>query len=384
MEDFDWKPTRQAALTQLDRFLEIADHYGHQRNFDRGSPHPHVSKLSPYISHRVITETEIAEKVRSRYPYPEIQKFIQEVYWRTYWKGWLEMRPEVWDNYQSFLHSDPPSSSDNQKYHTAVSGQTGIDCFDHWVTELKATGYLHNHARMWFASIWIFTLELPWQWGAHFFYHHLLDADAASNTLSWRWVAGVQTKGKAYVASAENIKKYTDGRFFPQGQLHENPAPIEESTIYPIREIDYPQHNSITNADAVLLFSDHLEQGLLDATNRSNIALLISSQLLTEQTPSSKYQEFELGLATDFVTRNPQVQLLSTKAELATWLTSQSANTIAMPYLTVGSTKYNWGKFLQQNDLDPTSFIKWLHPWDQEYWQYAKKGYFAFKKAIGL
>ena len=69
------------------------------------------------------------------------------------------------------------------------------------VKELKETNYLHNHARMWFASIWIFTLDLPWQLGAEFFMKHLYDGDAASNTLGWRWVAGIQTQGKNYLAS---------------------------------------------------------------------------------------------------------------------------------------------------------------------------------------
>jgi deoxyribodipyrimidine photo-lyase len=66
---------------------------------------------------------------------------------------------------------------------------------------------------MWFASIWIFTLGLPWRIGADFFYRHLLDGDAASNTLSWRWVAGLHTRGKAYAAESWNIEKFTGGRF---------------------------------------------------------------------------------------------------------------------------------------------------------------------------
>ena len=71
---------------------------------------------------------------------------------------------------------------------------------------------MHNHARLWFASIWIFTLKLPWELGAAFFLEHLHDGDPASNTLSWRWVAGLHTKGKNYVASADNIEKFTDGK----------------------------------------------------------------------------------------------------------------------------------------------------------------------------
>jgi deoxyribodipyrimidine photo-lyase len=103
-------------------------------------------------------------------------------------------------------------------------GETGIDGFDDWAKELSATGYLHNHARMWFASIWIFTLRLPWELGADFFLRHLIDGDPASNTLSWRWVGGLHTPGKTYLATAENIALNTRGRFRPEGLAPEAPA----------------------------------------------------------------------------------------------------------------------------------------------------------------
>jgi deoxyribodipyrimidine photo-lyase len=74
--------------------------------------------------------------------------------------------------------------------------------------ELLETGYLHNHARMWWASFWIHVERLPWELGADFFFRHLLDADPASNTLSWRWVAGLQTVGKTYLVRLSNLQKY--------------------------------------------------------------------------------------------------------------------------------------------------------------------------------
>ena len=92
-------------------------------------------------------------------------------------------------------------------YKLAISSNTNIEPFNDWVEILKSTGYLHNHVRMWFASIWIFFLGIPWQLGAKFFYQNLLDGDIASNLLSWRWVAGLQTKGKRYIASEININK---------------------------------------------------------------------------------------------------------------------------------------------------------------------------------
>jgi deoxyribodipyrimidine photo-lyase len=81
---------------------------------------------------------------------------------------------------------------------------------------------------MWFASIWIFTLRLPWALGADFFLRHLIDGDPASNTLSWRWVAGLHTKGKPYAARAENIRRYTGGRYDPAG-LDEDPVALTEA-----------------------------------------------------------------------------------------------------------------------------------------------------------
>ena len=100
-----------------------------------------------------------------------------------------------------------------KRFQRAIEATSGIECFDDWVKELIKYGYLHNHSRMWFASIWVHTLNLPWELGANFFLTHLLDADPASNTLSWRWVAGLHTEGKVYLANEDNIKKFTKERY---------------------------------------------------------------------------------------------------------------------------------------------------------------------------
>ena len=144
-------------------------------------------------------------------------------------EGWLEMRPSVWEDYTAKTEALLKQFEKLPDYQNAISGNTGINCFDHWAQELIETGYLHNHARMWFSSIWIFTLKLPWQLGAHFFLSHLLDGDPASNTLSWRWTAGLQTVGKHYIARAENIEKFTQGKFNPIGQLNETPEAIVDN-----------------------------------------------------------------------------------------------------------------------------------------------------------
>ncbi len=227
-----FEPTRAAADARLAAFLPFAGkHYERHRNYDQADPTVvNVSGLSPYLRHRIMTEEEVLRAVLDAHGLKASEKFVQEVVWRTYWKGWLQMRPSVWSDYTQQVAQDHERLADDaelaSRYHQALQGTTQIDCFDDWAGQLVTTGYLHNHARMWFASIWIFTLKLPWSLGADFFLHHLLDGDPASNTLSWRWVAGLQTRGKAYQATAENIERFTQGRYRPHG-LAEDVVPLD-------------------------------------------------------------------------------------------------------------------------------------------------------------
>ena len=229
----DFIPTRAAALARLEEFLPDAGRYAADRNFVRPG-HPNISRLSPWVQKRLLLEEEVVAAARERWSFEAVEKFVQEVYWRTYWKGWLEQRPEAWSRWVEAMPRlrDALSAEQRSTLEAALIGRTGIAGFDDWARELVATGYLHNHARMWFASIWVFTLKLPWELGAAFFYEHLLDGDVASNTLSWRWVAGLQTPGKTYVARADNIAHYTDGRHVPQAsQLASAAFPIAESAL---------------------------------------------------------------------------------------------------------------------------------------------------------
>jgi len=219
-------------MERLTAFLPRAANYARDRNWVE-PPHDRVSGLSPYLRHRLLLESEVIGAVWSAYPPAAVEKLVAEVLWRTYWKGWLELRPQVWWAYleQWRRDWDGLDGLGAERHAAAVAGRTGIDCFDAWVGELAATGYLHNHARMWLASIWIFTLRLPWTLGAAFFLRHLRDGDPASNTLSWRWVAGLHTRGKHYLARAENIARYTEGRFDPRGQLDEQAGPLTEPEL---------------------------------------------------------------------------------------------------------------------------------------------------------
>lgn len=232
--------TRAEALARLAAFLPHAGRaYAARRNLDEGpGMRTHVSGLSPAIRRRLLTEEEVARAAVGAHGFEAAEKFVAEVCWRTYWRGWLEARPAVWRRYLAEVERlERQLATDGNlaaRYAEAVSARTGIDAFDFWVRELVDTGYLHNHARMSFASIWCFTLRLPWQLGAAFFYRHLLDACPASNTLGWRWVAGLQTAGKCYLASAAAIRTTSMGRFSVEAPLARAALPVvAEPLVHP-------------------------------------------------------------------------------------------------------------------------------------------------------
>jgi hypothetical protein len=203
---------------------------------------------------------ELLEAVLDHHPTAEVEKFVQEIFWRTYWKGWLESHPGAWSRYQARLaeclsdfDEDPEL---RESYDSAVAGRTGIEAFDAWTRELTVEHYLHNHARMWFASIWIFTLKLPWELGADFFMRHLLDGDQASNTLSWRWVAGLHTRGKSYLATPDNIRRYTEGRFAPASAIARSATALTDPAIPVVPTAELRPAVTATAGESLLLIHD--------------------------------------------------------------------------------------------------------------------------------
>ena len=252
--------TRDAGLERLSAFVAQAGAaYAQARNTDRGPDWPSTtSALSPYLRRRLLTEAEVVTAATDALGAEAAQSFVSEVFWRTYFKGHLETHPEAWTRYRSEvadqrarLEAEPGL---RRTYAKAVAGETGIDGFDDWARELTETGWLHNHTRMWFASIWIFTLRLPWQLGADHFLRHLLDGDPASNTLSWRWVAGLHTRGKSYRARADNIRRYTEGRYDPAG-LDDEAAALDEAM--PPREVALAPADAAPDGPVALLL--HLD-----------------------------------------------------------------------------------------------------------------------------
>lgn len=203
--------TRAAALARWQTFIATAPDYAARRNYVVPG-HDNVSRLSAAIRHRLVLGDELLALLLAAQPFERVEKLAQELLWRDYWCAWLALRPGVWREWVQGLEParDALDGPARQRLADIEAGAGGIAVMDGFARELVATGYLHNHARMWFASYWVHVERLPWQLGAAFFLRHLLDGDAASNTLSWRWVAGLHTAGKRYLVRRSNIEKYLD------------------------------------------------------------------------------------------------------------------------------------------------------------------------------
>lgn len=386
---FDFPASRAAALDRLNEFAPLmGKHYTLQRNYDLADGHVGVSRLSPYIRHRVISEREVIAKCLQHHSYSSAEKFIQEVFWRTYWKGWLAMRPQVWLDYMSgvkaALDQIQTQAGLRQDFHAACSGDTGIACFDHWARELATTGYLHNHARMWFASIWIFSLRLPWELGADFFMRHLLDGDAASNTLSWRWVAGRQTLGKTYLARADNIAKFTKNRFNPLGQLAQDAPPIL-GTPHPDRAPtpagDRPKH---LLKSALLLHDDDLNTPYwAEKIEPIAIGVCVRPEHRSPLSVSQNVTKFTAALAQDCTKSFDATTDLTPKGIMG-WLAKSGADQLVMPFAPTGpnSEMVQAIRLACQNEDIPFAAVQ--RPYDALCWPHATAGFFKFKARIPM
>jgi deoxyribodipyrimidine photo-lyase len=380
-------PTRAAALARLAAFApRMGRAYAAGRNHDPGpGARRDVSMLSPHVRHRLLTEAELVAAALAHHGPQAAEKFIQEVFWRTYWKGWLELRPAVWTRYAAARDralADPPEG-----LAAALEGRTGIDCFDAWRRELVETGWLHNHARMWFASIWIFSLRLPWALGADLFLRHLLDADAASNTLSWRWVAGMQTRGKHYVARAENIARHTGGRFDPRGQLDEHPAPLDDGPAP--APVPLPPAMPPPDGPALLLLhEDDLHPESLDP-GRARIVAVAGLAMPQARSPlgcAPAAAAFTAAALTDGLARAGAHLGVPARQVTVDGVAAMAAETgvraVIMPQAPVGWTAAALaplGRALADRGI---ALHVLRRDWDRLCWPHATRGFFAFREEI--
>jgi deoxyribodipyrimidine photo-lyase len=199
---------RVAGLAALGRIDPVR--YAATRNELDGA----VTRLSPYIRHGVLSLAEVRDAALAKTGTPEpAGKLIQELGWRDYWQRlYRDIGSDVWRDREPLKTGRTPASYDAALPPEIESGESGLACMDAFSRELRETGYLHNHARMWVAAWVVHWRGVRWQAGARWFLRHLLDGDPASNNLSWQWVAS-SFSHKPYIFNRENLSKYTGNRY---------------------------------------------------------------------------------------------------------------------------------------------------------------------------
>mgnify|MGYP001233188530 FL=1 len=395
--------TRARALEQFAAFLPRAGRdYQNNRNLDLGQGrHSFVSGLSPYVRHRILSEEELVSKVLASHSRSAAFKFVQEIFWRTYWKGWLEHRPAVWDRFEVEVQSEFAKLKQvpvkNKIFEQAIGGSTEIAIFNSWVNELKETGYLHNHARMWFASIWIFTLRLPWQLGADFFYNHLLDGDPASNTLGWRWVAGLQTAGKTYLATESNIRKNAAQRLktIPDSERGlerlatqtfeiEDSLTIEEKAPSSSRFVDLSPVG-IEENDAVLVTVEDLSTQWLDRAG-NHVAIFEKTDgrhsEIKKKFRQEAIEEVKYRIAENSSVGIENIKIFESAHEISSWMEEQGLNDLHSSYIPTGEIRSSLAELPTMLESSGHCYYEHLNDYDRTVWPHCRKGFFQLGKSI--
>jgi deoxyribodipyrimidine photo-lyase len=385
--------TRAESLARLEAFLPRAGRaYAARRNLDEGPGlRTHVSGLSPAIRRRLVTEEEVARAATAVHGLAGAGKFIEEVCWRSFWRGHLEQRPALWRRHLAQVEADQarlarePGLAD--AHAQALAARTGIDCFDAWVGELAETGYLHNHARMSFASIWIFTLRLPWALGAAHFFRHLLDGCPASNTLSWRWVAGLQTVGKTYLANPETIRRVSLGRFRVGAPLARAASPLPAEPPAPLVPLPRLAPPDPALPAGLWITTEDLSPETM--ANLPPVAAVAAADSIGGDPAGLKRAYAEAGLedacrraAAHFaapVARLPEAHLVDA---LVDWAERHRLRQVVTPYAPVGPVADRVDRAAQALARAGVALLRVMRGWDRAVWPHATRGFFAFRPCI--
>ncbi|TVR77984.1 MAG: deoxyribodipyrimidine photolyase [Chitinophagaceae bacterium] len=271
--------------------------YGKTRNYIDGA----VTYLSPYISRGVISTKMVLESVLKReFKLYEIETFVKELCWRDYFQrvGQVkDLNKEIKHLRQDFLNYEIPES--------IVNGKTGIEGVDRAIHQLYKTGYMHNHCRMYTASITCNIGKSHWLHPAKWMYYHLLDGDWASNACSWQWVAGVNSH-KQYYANQENINKFTrtgqTNTFLDEAyeQIKEMEVPTELlSTQKFLPETKWPEIPAVgvDRNKPTFIYNYYNLDPLWHKEEEGNRILLIDPQFFSDFPISEKCVDFMLALS---------------------------------------------------------------------------------------
>jgi deoxyribodipyrimidine photo-lyase len=273
--------------------------YAKTRNFINGQ----ITYLSPYISRGFISTKQVMEKIiEKQYPYPAIEKIIQELTWREFFQRvWQSKGLQIWDD----LKQDQQEVVHHHMISSIQKANTGIESIDFAINGLYEKGYMHNHSRMYLASITCNIGKAHWIESSKWMYYHLLDGDIASNNCSWQWVAGAFSS-KKYYCNQENVNKYTFSKqqntFLdkPYEQLVDMPIPntLQETTVLDLKT-NLPKFNT-PNIDTelpTLIYNSYNLDPIWRKLEKVNRVLLLEPSHFNQYPVSDKVIEFIIGLS---------------------------------------------------------------------------------------
>ncbi|GAA4012863.1 hypothetical protein GCM10022631_25720 [Deinococcus rubellus] len=306
---------RNAALRVLAAIDPVE--YGQDRSHLDG----HVTRLSPYLRHGVLTLTEVRDAALAHAPDTapsRVWKYVNELSWRDYSvRVYAEVGDLIWQDFEPYKTGLPASTYAREFPTDIENGATGAVCIDAWSQQLRETGYLHNHIRMWLASYVVHHRRVWWQGGAAWFITHLLDGDPSSNNLGWQWVASTW-RAFPYLWNRGTLIKYAGDRYCSGCPLADagcpfdatyaalserlfegkEAAPGENGLLDPLRLKDVPWEPPPTPkavpGTVVWVHGDRLSptNEALAAYPEGPAAFVWDDELLREWTVSAKRQTF--------------------------------------------------------------------------------------------
>jgi deoxyribodipyrimidine photo-lyase len=281
-------------LEKIDRVDPVQ--YGKTRNYINGA----VTSLSPYISRGVTSTKQVLKHMLEKgYNVRQIESFVKELCWRDYFQRvgqWKDLSKDTRQAQEPVTNEEIPVQ--------VLTATTGIEGIDSAITQLYDTGYMHNHCRMYTASVICNIARSYWYRPSQWMYYHLLDGDWASNACSWQWVAGTNSH-KKYYANQENINRYTHtnqadtylDKPYEELAYMETPAPLLHTQQF-APETDLPESSAI-QIDAALptfIYNYYNLDPNWHNENAGNRILLIEPEIFSQYPVSKSCMDFMLAL----------------------------------------------------------------------------------------
>lgn len=177
------------ARKRLAAFVQKAAEYAEKRDFPAQNG---TSHLGQDLRWGLLSPLEVAERCDAS------DVFVSEICWRDFYYHILWHHPKVVRH--AFRHDLDKVrwQQDKSALEAWKEGRTGYPIVDAAMRQLKATGWMHNRARMIVASFLTKDLLIDWREGEKHFMDYLTDGDLASNNGGWQWAASTGTDPQPY------------------------------------------------------------------------------------------------------------------------------------------------------------------------------------------